>query len=87
MLGLDLVEPGGIREAKEEGLEQGLGGGSLKEALSLVMGLLNRPLGEVSPQCVSQIQGLSLSQIETLGEDLLDFTTVADLQIWLQCHV
>ncbi|MDB9539129.1 DUF4351 domain-containing protein, partial [Anabaenopsis tanganyikae CS-531] len=40
-----------------------------------------------SPQCGSQIQGLSLSQIEALGEDLLDFTTVADLQIWLQSHL
>lgn len=41
------------------------------------MRLLNLRLGEVSPQCGSQIQGLSLSQIEALGEDLLEFTTVA----------
>jgi predicted transposase/invertase (TIGR01784 family) len=95
MLGLDLVEPRAIREAKEEGLEegleqgrtQGLEQGRTQEALSLVMRLLNRRLGEVSPQCGSQIQGLSLSQIEALGEDLLDFTTVGDLQIWLQSHL
>lgn len=91
MLGLDLVEPRAIREAKEEGLEQGLERGleqgRTQEALSLVMRLLNRRLGEVSPQCVSQIEGLSLSQIEALGEDLLDFTTVGDLQIWLQSHL
>jgi predicted transposase YdaD len=89
MLGLDLVEPRAIREAKEEGLEegleqgrtQGLEQGRTQEALSLVMRLLNRRLGEVSPQCGSQIQGLSLSQIEALSKNLLNFTTMADLQI------
>ena len=74
MLGLDLEEPRAIREAKEQ------------EALSLVMRQLNRRLGIISQDLLSQVQLLSLSQIETLGEDLLDFTTVNDLQQWLQSH-
>ncbi|MDH6060292.1 DUF4351 domain-containing protein, partial [Chrysosporum bergii ANA360D] len=47
---------------------------------------LNRRLGIISQDLLSQVQLLSLSQIETLGEDLLDFTTVNDLQQWLQSH-
>ena len=78
MLGLDLEEPRAIREAKEQGREQ--------EAVSLVMRQLNRRLGIISQDLLSQVQLLSLSQIETLGEDLLDFTTVNDLQQWLQSH-
>ena len=90
MLGLDLEEPRAIREAKEQGLEQGreqgLEQGREQEALSLVMRQLNRRLGIISQDLLSQVQLLSLSQIETLGEDLLDFTTVNDLQQWLQSH-
>ena len=94
MLGLDLEEPRAIREAKEQGLEQGLEQGREQgleqgreqEALSLVIRQLNRRLGIISQDLLSQVQLLSLSQIETLGEDLLDFTTVNDLQQWLQSH-
>ncbi|MDB9466595.1 Rpn family recombination-promoting nuclease/putative transposase [Dolichospermum circinale] len=82
MLGLDLEEPRAIREAKEEGREEG----RKQEAISLVIRLLNRRLDGISQQCCSQIQLLSLSQIETLGEDLLDFVAVADLEKWLQSH-
>ena len=90
MLGLDLEEPRAIREAKEEGREEGRQEGRQEgrkqEAISLVIRLLNRRLGVISQQCCSQIQLLSLSQIETLGEDLLDFVTVGDLEKWLQSH-
>jgi predicted transposase YdaD len=94
MLGLDLEEPRAIREAKEEGREEGRQEGRQEgreegrkqEAISLVIRLLNRRLGVISQQYCSQIQLLSLSQIETLGEDLLDFVTVGDLEKWLQSH-
>ncbi len=39
--------------------------------------------GTVSPELQSQIQELSLAQLEDLGEALLDFTTQADLVNWL----
>jgi hypothetical protein len=50
-----------------------------EEAVSLILRLLNRRLGEISSTLVQQIQELSLEQLETLGEALLDFTSLTDL--------
>lgn len=52
------------------------------EARMLVR-LLNRRLGEVPDRFVAQIQQLTVPQLEDLGEALLDFTSVADLEGWL----
>jgi Domain of unknown function (DUF4351) len=49
----------------------------------MVVRLLNRRLGEVPAQYLTQIQQLTVMQLEDLGEALLDFTTVADLDSWL----
>ncbi|HEY9726077.1 MAG TPA: DUF4351 domain-containing protein, partial [Chroococcales cyanobacterium] len=48
-----------------------------------VMRLLTRRLGEVTPQVQERIQNLSIAQLENLGEALLDFTNVTDLEAWL----
>ncbi|MEH2175176.1 DUF2887 domain-containing protein [Nostoc sp.] len=75
MLGLNLEEPRAIREAKEE------------EARSLILRLLNRRVGAVPEQLQRQIQVLSLEQSEALCDALLDFSTLADLEGWLQGEV
>ncbi|WGV23599.1 DUF2887 domain-containing protein [Halotia branconii] len=73
MLGLNLEEePRAIRDAKEE------------QTRSLVLRQLKRLLGELPDALLSQIQGLSLEQLEALGEALLDFSSMADLEGWLQ---
>ena len=49
----------------------------------LVLRLLTRKVGEL-PEDVRQIvETLSLEELENLGEALLDFTSIADLQRWL----
>lgn len=53
---------------------------------SLVLRQLNRRIGDVSPELRSQIQALSLDQLEALGEALLDFSEPTDLVNWLQNH-
>lgn len=57
--------------------------GRQSEAVSLILQLLNRRLGEISSTLSQQIQELSLEQLETLGEALLDFTSLTDLTTWL----
>ncbi|MBN3876795.1 MULTISPECIES: DUF2887 domain-containing protein [unclassified Nostoc] len=79
MLGLNLEEPRAIREAKEEGREE--------EARSLILRQLNRLVGAIPDALLSQIQGLSVEQLEALGDALLDFSTLADLEGWLQGEV
>ena len=66
-----------------EGLEQGREEGRRQEALALVLRLLARRVGVVEPQLQERIQELAIAQIEDLGEALLDFTSKADLEVWL----
>jgi hypothetical protein len=54
-----------------------------EEALSLVMRQLRRKLGTVPPAIQLKIQSLPLTQVEDLGEALLDFSSPADLETWL----
>lgn len=71
------------QEWKEEFLQEGEQTGILKGERSLIFRLLDRRIGDVSSELRSQIQALSLEQLEALGEALLDFTSLADLQEWL----
>lgn len=57
--------------------------GSRKQLCLLVVRLLYRRLGMVSPQLQEQIQSLSTVELEDLGEALLDFSNTADLETWL----
>ena len=54
--------------------------------LSLVLRLLARRIGDLSPDLKAQVQALSLSQVEALAEALLDFSDANDLIHWLQAN-
>lgn len=54
-----------------------------EEAFSLIMRQLRRRVGTVAPALQLQIQALSLTKLEDLGEALLDFSSLADLEAWL----
>jgi hypothetical protein len=58
--------------------------GAAQEAQLLVLRQLKRRIGELSPVIQTQIQDLSLAQIESLGEALLDFVSAEDLSLWMQ---
>ncbi|MDF5714367.1 MAG: DUF4351 domain-containing protein [Rhizonema sp. NSF051] len=65
----------------------GIEKGRQEEALSLITRQLNRRLsGEIEHTLVERLQGLSVEELEALGEALLDFTSVADLTSWLEGH-
>ena len=57
--------------------------GRKEEGISLVLKLLNRRLGTVSPDLVAQICQLNVEQLEDLGLALLDFQSQPDLVTWL----
>ncbi len=50
---------------------------------SLVIRQLTRKLGNLSPELLARVNGLSIDRVEVLAEDLLDFTNVGDLERWL----
>ena len=60
----------------QEGIRQG--------KLKTVLRLLDRRIGSLNDDRRAQIQALSLHQIEDLADELLDFTSAADLTNWLQ---
>ena len=64
---------------QQEGLKEGMTQG--KEAL--VTRQLRRRLGTVSAPVTARVASLSADQLDDLGEALLDFGTVADLEQWL----
>ncbi|UZQ54128.1 DUF4351 domain-containing protein [Trichothermofontia sichuanensis B231] len=68
------------QEAREEGLQEGRKEGER----SLILRLLQRRLGELPTSARARIEGLSLEQLEALGEALLDFEVLADLEGWLR---
>jgi predicted transposase YdaD len=76
MLGISLQETRFYREAEENGRE--------KEGRSLILRQLNRRFGALPESWSTQITDLSLAQIESLAEALLDFQTIADLETWLE---
>ncbi|MGB3654682.1 MAG: DUF4351 domain-containing protein [Rivularia sp. (in: cyanobacteria)] len=53
---------------------------------TLVLKLLKRRIGELPQEVIEEIQTLSVEKLETLGETLLDFTTIDDLLKWLQAN-
>lgn len=55
-----------------------------REARSLVLRLLSRKVGELPEEVRSQIDVLSLHQLEALGEALLDFSNLSNLTDWLK---
>ncbi|PSB11839.1 hypothetical protein C7B61_01895 [filamentous cyanobacterium CCP1] len=72
------------QELREEAREEARQEIRQEEARSLILRLLARKVGEVSTTVQSHIETLSLSQLEALGEALLDFETLADLSGWLE---
>ncbi|MEQ8384692.1 MAG: Rpn family recombination-promoting nuclease/putative transposase [Coleofasciculus sp. A1-SPW-01] len=73
-------EKGRITYAKEEGKEEG----KLTEAIALILRQLKKRFGEINIAITSQIEMLSIEELERLGEDFLDFNRLADLEHWLE---
>jgi predicted transposase/invertase (TIGR01784 family) len=67
-----------------EGRTEGISVGRTEEARSLILRQLSRRAGILPSEVRSQVQSLPLPQLESLGEALLDFTSVEDLEKWLQ---
>ncbi|MBD2437043.1 DUF4351 domain-containing protein [Nostoc sp. FACHB-110] len=63
--------------------EQAIWEGNRQGEERLVLRQLNRRLGEINQSLIEQIQKLSIEQLENLGEALLDFSNIADLETWL----
>ncbi|WP_017293277.1 Rpn family recombination-promoting nuclease/putative transposase [Geminocystis herdmanii] len=77
----DLRQTRYFQDVKQEGIQEGI-----EKEISLVIRLLKRKLGNVSPDLELKIRNLSLETLEDLGEALLDFSSSQDLISWLNSH-
>jgi predicted transposase YdaD len=73
----------GQQEGRQVGQEEGRQIGQQEGKNDLVLRLLNRRCGLLSLAQEKQIRGLAIEQLEALGEALLDFTGMEDLENWL----
>ncbi len=79
MLEITLQQTRVYQDAKAEGELIGEARGEAR----MILRMLNRRLGLLPDRVSTQIQQLTVPQLEDLGEALLDFTKLADLDGWL----
>jgi predicted transposase/invertase (TIGR01784 family) len=71
------------QEILAEGEVKGKTQGRVEEARALIVRLLTRKLGKIGSNLLTRIEALPLERVESLGEDLLDFTSIDNLEQWL----
>jgi predicted transposase YdaD len=77
----------GLSELKQTRVyQQGREEGRESEARSLVLRLLTRRMGELPESVIQQVNTLSLESLEALGEALLNFSSMDDLEQWFAAY-
>jgi len=81
---LDIVDRRGMMLQDEKGriiyAEQK---GEQKGESRLIMRLIKKRFGEIPVETSSQVEDLSIEDLESLGEDFLEFDSLEDLENWL----
>jgi predicted transposase YdaD len=80
---LFLSQPSLITELIPEIPPEGRQEGRQEEAANLVIRLLTRRCGSLSSSLELRVRSLLVNQLEMLGEALLDFSGIKDLENWL----
>jgi predicted transposase/invertase (TIGR01784 family) len=86
MIGITLQQTRVYQDAKAEGKAEGVNEGRQAEAQSMILRQLSRRVGTLSPDVNVMVAALPVAKLEDLGEALLDFQEIADLQNWLQAN-
>jgi len=74
----------GEKLGMQQGIQQGIVQGLREGESSLILRQISRRFGAIEPSLELKIKGLSLPELESLGEALLDFRGMADLENWLK---
>jgi predicted transposase/invertase (TIGR01784 family) len=79
----DIKQTRVYQEAKQEGRQEGEQAGEVR----LVLRLLSKRFGNIGDRRVEMINSLTLEQLDDLGDALLDFGNITDLDNWLRSSV
>ncbi|MEI6444005.1 MAG: DUF4351 domain-containing protein [Nostocales cyanobacterium ELA583] len=74
----------GREEGEREGRQEGEREGRQEGEQQIILRLLNRRFGQLEISLIEQIQRLSTDELESLGDVLLDFSNISDLEVWLR---
>ena len=78
----DIKQTRVYQEAKQEGEQEGRQEGER----SLLLRILSKRVGKLITRHIESINSLTIAQLEDLGEALLDFGDINDLEEWLKSH-
>jgi predicted transposase/invertase (TIGR01784 family) len=84
---MDITQSRFYQEIRTEAIQEGRQEGRQQGEADLVIRQLTRRFGKLSDYQVEKIQQLSVPQLEELGEALLDFGGMSDLDVWLSTWV
>ena len=70
----------GIQAGRQAGIQEGIRAGQR----ALILRLLERRIGAINPDVVSRIEELSVEELESLVEEVVGFSSLSDLMVWLE---
>ncbi len=79
----DITQSRFYQEVVEVGRQEGLQAGLLAGEADLILRQLTRKYGTLTPEVNQQIKALTIAELGDLGEALLDFVEMSDLENWL----
>ncbi|AFY59322.1 Rpn family recombination-promoting nuclease/putative transposase [Synechococcus sp. PCC 6312] len=79
---VETSEQRGLQQGIQQGLQQGMQRGRQEGEIELTLRQLTRKFGPLSDGLNQQIRSLSIPQLESLAEALLEFQTPTDLDNW-----
>ncbi|QNP29931.1 DUF4351 domain-containing protein [Cylindrospermopsis curvispora] len=74
----------GLQKGLQKGLQEGRQEGRQEGQRKIILLLLNHKFDGIESPVVERINRLSLEQLEAMGESLLDFRQISDLEAWLK---
>ena len=77
----------GRQEGLQEGRKEGRKEGEKQGEIRLLIRQLSRRFSTIDTRCLQMINQLSLEQLEDLGEALLDFGDITELDSWLKSRL
>ena len=80
--GLQIGRTEGLQIGRTEGLQEGTQQGEA----NMIIRQLTRRCGTLSNALQEKVRSLSIPQLESLGETLLDFQDISDMENWLKQH-
>jgi predicted transposase/invertase (TIGR01784 family) len=83
----DIKQTRVYQEAKQEGRQEGREEGRQNGELILLIRQLSKRFGKLKDIYIENINSLNIEQLEKLGEALLDFTDINDLETWLKSEI